>query len=150
MVKRIKRTVLFRFKKRIKMKLRQTSYRKERNERLNPHNLRHTTQRIIRVINKRILKVTKELKVYLWEKCRVVKGYDKTIFRIDRMNNLIQRDKYGCTGKFGWQIDHKRPISKYGTNKRMNIQALQSSANIRKGNIYPFKYPNLKNFPVNV
>ena len=54
------------------MKLRQISYRKERNERLNPHNLRHTTQRIIRVINKRILKVTKELKVYLWEKCRVV------------------------------------------------------------------------------
>jgi len=37
-------------------------------------------------------------------------------FRKDTCGASMQRNKYGKTEQFGWEIDHKKPVSKGGTD----------------------------------
>jgi 5-methylcytosine-specific restriction endonuclease McrA len=38
----------------------------------------------------------------------------------------------------GWEIDHVKPVSKGGTDDIKNLQALNSWANAKKGDTYPW------------
>ncbi|MEJ2648475.1 MAG: HNH endonuclease signature motif containing protein [Sedimentisphaerales bacterium] len=37
----------------------------------------------------------------------------------------------------GWEIAHIKPVPKGGTDELDNLQALNSAANAKKGNLYP-------------
>ena len=39
----------------------------------------------------------------------------------------------------GWEIDHKHPLSKGGTDTSRNIHAVQWEENRTKSNKYPYK-----------
>jgi 5-methylcytosine-specific restriction endonuclease McrA len=46
--------------------------------------------------------------------------------------------EYGQTSKYGWEIDHIKPVSKGGTDDLSNLQPLQWENNRRKGDNYPW------------
>ena len=69
----------------------------------------------------------------VWEKALSIRGKNPDQFRRDAEGNVIRRASYGTTGEFGWEVDHKNPKSKGGSNKERNLQALHWKANREKG-----------------
>jgi hypothetical protein len=67
----------------------------------------------------------------VWKKATPVPG--QTIFRKDRCGAPIMRSRYGKTEKWGWEIDHIKPVSAGGTDDESNLQALQWENNRAKG-----------------
>ena len=55
-------------------------------------------------------------------------------FRQDPYGDQICKQSYGTNGPQSWQIDHIKPQSKGGSDTLRNLQALQSSTNMSKGN----------------
>ena len=47
--------------------------------------------------------------------------------------NQIYKPAYGKVGEQGWQVDHKNPISRGGTDNPRNLQAIQTEENRQKG-----------------
>ncbi|MFV2045181.1 MAG: HNH endonuclease signature motif containing protein [Anaerolineales bacterium] len=45
----------------------------------------------------------------------------------------MYRPAYGKGGDCGWEVDHRNPKAKGGTDHLRNIQALNTSANRKKG-----------------
>ena len=41
----------------------------------------------------------------------------------------------------GWEIDHKNPVARGGTDRLNNLQPLLSSLNAEKGDRYPWRCP---------
>ena len=80
---------------------------------------------------------TKKQKDYAWENAATITGKNPNVWRKDIMGNIIRYDSYGTRGEFGWHVDHKRPVSKGGSEHLRNIQALHHEANRRKSNQYP-------------
>lgn len=58
-------------------------------------------------------------------------------FRKDTCGASMQRPKYGKTEQYGWEIDHKKPVAKGGTDDLDNLQPLQWENNRHKGDDYP-------------
>lgn len=58
-------------------------------------------------------------------------------FRKDKCGASIQRTKYGKAERWGWEIDHIKPVSKDGTDDLTNLQPLQWENNRHKGDDYP-------------
>lgn len=76
----------------------------------------------------------------VWEKGQIVPGYDSDILRKDIAGAWMERDKYGDRSRelgFGWEIDHRKPISEGGSDNLDNLQPLQWSNNCSKGDSYP-------------
>jgi hypothetical protein len=71
----------------------------------------------------------------VWQKATPEAGY--TGFRKDACGASMQRGKYGKTEKWGWEIDHVKPVSKGGTDDLSNLQPLQWENNRKKGDDYP-------------
>ena len=42
----------------------------------------------------------------------------------------------------GWEVDHRHPISKGGTDSPKNLQAVQWKENRQKSDTYPYKNNN--------
>ena len=74
----------------------------------------------------------------VWNKAKIINAEDSAHYRSDIIGNTISRTSYGKKSIMGWEIDHIKPVSKGGTDELDNLQALNSSANIKKGDIYPW------------
>ena len=82
---------------------------------------------------------SKEQLDQIFSKGTPVRGKDPNLYRKDICDNEIYRHSYGKDSIMGWNVDHKNPISKGGTNSPKNLQPLQSSTNKSKGNTYPYR-----------
>jgi len=81
---------------------------------------------------------TQKQKDAAWNAARPIRGKNPNLFRRDAKGNEIYKLAYGTQGAKGWEVDHKRPKSKGGSNAARNLQALQTQENRRKGNQYPY------------
>ena len=72
----------------------------------------------------------------VWNKAQAIKEKDPAEYISDILSNTIYRGSYGKQTIMGWEIDHIKPVSKGGTDDLDNLQALNSAANAKKGNIY--------------
>jgi len=69
----------------------------------------------------------------VWDRGRPIPGKDPDLYRRDSMGNELYRNAYGKHGDMSWQVDHKVPVAKDGSDNLRNLQPLQSSANAEKG-----------------
>ena len=51
----------------------------------------------------------------------------------------MYKPSYGRQSEMGWEIDHKHPISKGGTDTPNNLYAVQWKENRKKSDKYPYK-----------
>lgn len=68
----------------------------------------------------------------VWEKAKPVRGKDPDVWRKDVEGNPIRHGSYGTQGEYGWEIDHKHPVSKGGSDHQKNLQPLHWEANREK------------------
>ena len=69
----------------------------------------------------------------VWDKGKTIKGKDPDVWRKDVYSNKIRFGSYGTEGDFGWEIDHKNPKDKGGSNQLKNLQPLHWEENREKG-----------------
>ena len=75
----------------------------------------------------------------VWEKGKKIRGKNPNTYRKDEQGNEIYRHSYGKNSEKGWEIDHKKPKNKGGSDSLRNKQPLQTSENKRKSDKYPYK-----------
>lgn len=75
----------------------------------------------------------------IWNKGSIIPGKDKDLYRKDECGNIIYWPNYGKESPKGWEVDHKKPKAKGGSNKLSNLQPLQSAENASKGDKFPYK-----------
>jgi 5-methylcytosine-specific restriction endonuclease McrA len=71
----------------------------------------------------------------VWEKGEVEPKYPN--FRKDKCGASMKRTNYGKTEKWGWEIDHIKPVELGGTDEIDNLQPLQWENNRNKSDNYP-------------
>lgn len=90
--------------------------------------------------------VSEALKQRVWEKGRVIDGFNPDMYRKDACGAWIIKDKYGAIDNlYGWQIDHIYPASRLslqGVSESeiwdiRNLRPLQCQNNISKSDDYP-------------
>lgn len=69
---------------------------------------------------------------WAWNKASKVRGKGADLYRRDELGNEIYKPSYGKGGEKSWEIDHRNPVSKGGTDHRRNLRALQTDANRKK------------------
>lgn len=51
----------------------------------------------------------------VWQRAKIVANNNPDVFRQDYAGAWIRRDQYGQkNAKYGWEIDHCKPVSKNG------------------------------------
>ena len=80
--------------------------------------------------------VSKTEREKAWNKASKVRGKNPDLYRRDAKGNELYKPSYGKQGLKSWEIDHKKPTSKGGTNSQRNLQILQTKANRKKSNKY--------------
>lgn len=79
---------------------------------------------------------TKKQKDHAWDKASKVRGKNPETWRRDTKGNVIRSGSYGTHGEFGWEVDHKKPKAKGGSESLRNMQALKTSVNRKKSDKY--------------
>jgi len=74
-----------------------------------------------------------------WEKAKPIRGQNPVVLRKDPFGNKIRKQSYGTHGEYGWELDHKNPTSKGGSDKSVNIQPIHWEENLKKKDKYPYK-----------
>lgn len=77
--------------------------------------------------------IKKEDIEWAWDQAQTIKGKDPERYRRDEEGNQIYKPSYGKNGEQSWEIDHRNPVVKGGTDHRRNLRALQTTANREKG-----------------
>ena len=81
---------------------------------------------------------SEELIEQVWNKGRIISGYDENLVRKDCCGAWIVRDRYGDRNDdFGWEIDHVYPESKGGDDNIENLRPMQWKNNESKNDDYP-------------
>lgn len=74
----------------------------------------------------------------VWNKAQKIDGEDSSVYRQDYSGAWIKRDEYGNTeSPLGWEIDHRKPVSKGGSDDMANLDPLQWNNNRTKSDDYP-------------
>ncbi len=73
--------------------------------------------------------ITDDDKNWAWDQAPKVRGKSPDLYRRDEMGNEIYKPSYGLQGDKSWEIDHRNPVAKGGTDHRRNLRALQTKAN---------------------
>ena len=69
----------------------------------------------------------------VWDKAKSIRGKDPEVWGKDTYGNKIRKASYGTEGKYGWEVDHKNPKDKGGTDNMRNLQPLHWEENREKG-----------------
>lgn len=72
----------------------------------------------------------------VWEKGKEIRGKDTDAWRRDAEGNKIRKGSYGTQGEFGWEIDHKKPVEKGGSDDLRNLRPLHWEENRKKSDKY--------------
>jgi len=67
-----------------------------------------------------------------WEKGIPIRGRDPDVWRKDEEGNRIRHGSYGTQGEYGWEIDHRNPVAKGGTDNPRNLRPLHWEENREK------------------
>jgi 5-methylcytosine-specific restriction endonuclease McrA len=70
----------------------------------------------------------------VFNSAKTIGGKDKTLYRQDPYGNIMFIHSHGKQSALGWSVDHIIPKSRGGGDNIGNLQALNSSVNISKGN----------------
>ena len=65
----------------------------------------------------------------VWEKAKKIPSKDPGLYRRDPRGNEIYKPSYGKNSEKGWEVDHKKPADKGGTDNLRNLQPLQTEEN---------------------
>jgi 5-methylcytosine-specific restriction endonuclease McrA len=82
---------------------------------------------------------TKQQKDQAWENAQKIRGKNPNLWRRDDFGNPIYKPAYGTNGKYGWEVDHKHPVSRGGSDRADNLRALNTIVNREKGKKYPYE-----------
>lgn len=94
----------------------------------------------------RVMTITPELKLSVWQKARIEEGYNPDMFRKDACGAWISWNQYGVVDNlYGWEIDHICPVAMlellgYSEDEIWNIdnlRAVQCMNNRSKSDDYP-------------
>lgn len=77
---------------------------------------------------------TKKQKEQAWNNAKKIRGKNPNLYRRDSEGNEIYKPAYGKYGEKSWEVHHKNPLSRGGTNSPRNLEAMQTTANRKKGN----------------
>ena len=69
----------------------------------------------------------------VWNKAKPIRGRNPARVRQDPYGNRLYKNRYGKTGRGGWELDHIRPKSRGGSDHIRNLQALKTEVNRGKG-----------------
>lgn len=75
---------------------------------------------------------TKKQIEHAWENAKPIRGQNPDTWRRDSEGNKIRSGSHGTLGQYGWEVDHKNPKAKGGTDNLRNIQALHWEENREK------------------
>ena len=67
-----------------------------------------------------------------WDKAKPLRGKNPDTWAKDAAGNKIRKGSYGTHGEFGWELDHKNPKAKGGSDSPRNIQPLHWEENLKK------------------
>ena len=74
----------------------------------------------------------------VWKKGTTDPRYNSNLYRADKCGNWMEYAKHGKTEKFGWEIDHIKPVALGGGDDLSNLQPLFWENNRKKGDTYPW------------
>jgi hypothetical protein len=74
----------------------------------------------------------------VWNKATPIHGKDQNVWRKDMCETMIKFSEHGETNRFGWEIDHIKPVAEGGKDDLSNLQPLFWRANRSKGDAYPW------------
>lgn len=76
--------------------------------------------------------VTKKAVEDAWSRAAKIRDKSPEVWRRDEVGKPIRKGSYGTEGEHGWEIDHRNPVSKGGTDHGRNLRALNWISNRRK------------------
>ncbi|MEE8330156.1 MAG: HNH endonuclease [Acidimicrobiia bacterium] len=68
--------------------------------------------------------VNKADQEWAWDKASKVRGKNPNLYRRDEKGNEMYKPSYGKGGDKSWEVDHRNPKAKGGTDSRRNLRAL--------------------------
>ena len=87
---------------------------------------------------------TEDEKRKVFNKGKPIKGKNPDTYRKDDNGKTIKFGSYGTQGEYGWEIDHKNPKAKGGTDSIENLRPLNTADNRKKSDKYPDPTKKLK------
>jgi hypothetical protein len=73
----------------------------------------------------------------VWLNARPVPGQDPAAIRADASGAWMAFAQYGKRSPLGWEIDHRRPVARGGSDEIANLHALHWANNRSKGDDWP-------------